>query len=128
MELVRDKVRLDEEWCRELIPGAAYFTVHYFEPGVNIPQIETFVYLGQGRFEGSDEIAYIFQGAESYCEFGDVTTMEQSVRPPLLDHLLSFSKESIGDVADIDGVLVLLQGLAKRIKLGMGWDRILPDD
>jgi hypothetical protein len=128
MELDRAKVILNADWCRELVPGTAYYMVHYFEPGVNIPEIETYVYLGQSKFEGEDAIAYVFQRASSYCEIGDYGNLAVGTRPPSINHLLSCSKDSIGGIADIDGLMVLIQGLARRMKLGIGWDRVIPDE
>jgi len=128
MDLDRSTVTLDADWCRELVSGTAYFLVSYFEPGANIPIVDTYVYLGRSAYEQDGESAYIFQNASSFMELGDYANLDESSHPESsIDHLLSFSADSVVGVADIDGLMVLISGLAKRMKLGIGWDRVLPD-
>ena len=38
-----------------------------------------------------------------------------------------YDENSVGMVADIDGLLVLLSGLRERIRPGLGWDHVLPE-
>jgi hypothetical protein len=128
MELERDKQVLNADWCHELVPGAPYFSVFYFEPALNIPEIRTLVYLGLGKYDDGNP-AYFFQAAESFWSVGDWSLLEAAQRKEIsAESVVTFSSDAVGGLADIDGLLVLIGGLAKRMKLGIGWDRILPDD
>lgn len=39
-----------------------------------------------------------------------------------------YDEDSVGSIADIDGLLVLLTGLRERMRRGLGWDHILPEE
>ena len=55
--------------------------------------------------------------------------MEEAKRKEVsAESIVTFSSEAIRSIADIDGLVVLVGGLARRMKLGLGWDRILPDE
>ncbi len=64
MNLDRSRSVIDTEWCSELMPGGPYFTVSYHESGVNLPEVETLVYLGSTQLEkqeGEAEIGFLFR-------------------------------------------------------------------
>lgn len=128
MDLDRGAQVLDADWCRELVPGTAYFCVWYFEPGVNIPEIQTLIYLGLGTNEDGNT-AYFFHEADSFCAVGDWSRLDDAERALVsAQSIAAFEAGAVGSVADIDGLVSLLGGLAKRMKLGLSWDRVLPDE
>jgi hypothetical protein len=64
------------DWCNELAPGGPYFTVSYQQGGVNLPEVDTLVYLGSTQLEdevGEPKTHFLFQLARSYQEDGDWT-------------------------------------------------------
>jgi hypothetical protein len=129
----RTRRMIDREWCRELVTDTGYFMVLYRQPGVNLPEIQTFVYLGASTFDDDSpapgRTAFLFQDAGSFQEDGDWRDLSADARKVIApDKILRFDEESITGVADIDGLLVLLQGLRRRMVLGLGWDRILPEE
>jgi hypothetical protein len=128
MELDRASRILNAEWCRELVHGTAYYCVWYYEPGVNIPEIQTLVYLGMGNNEDGAQ-AYFFQRADSFCAVGDWSRLDAADRALVSAQSIAvFDAASVGCVADINGLAALVDRLAKRVKMGVGWDRILPDE
>jgi hypothetical protein len=133
MDLDRSPRRLDADWCSELTPGGPpYFTVSYPEPGVNRPQIETLIYLGSTQISGGDgqRIAFLFQNAQSYSEDGDWSGLPEARRDEMAAEyaVMFYDEETVGHVADIDGLLVLLSGLRERMRRGLGWERFLPEE
>jgi hypothetical protein len=118
------------DWCNELVPGAPYFTVSYREGGVNLPEIETLVYLGSTRFgdqAGQQNMHFMFQLAGSYQEDGDWAGLPEERRTELgaSARVMLYDENSVGCIADIDGLLVLLTGLRERMRRGLGWDHAL---
>jgi len=39
-----------------------------------------------------------------------------------------FDEDVLGSIADIEGLLVLLNDLREHMRLGLGWDHVLPED
>ncbi len=133
MNLDKSRRVIGAEWCSELVPGSPYFTVSYQESGVNLPEVETLVYLGTTQVEeqeGQAEIGFLFQAARSYQQDGDWGDLPDKQREALAaDGAVMFYDEgSVVGVADIDGLLVLLNGLRERMRRGLGWDRVLPEE
>lgn len=134
MDLDRSPRRLNADWCSELIPGGPpYFTVSYQEPGVNLPEIETLIYLGSTQISeegGPRRTSFLFQNAQSYQEHGDWSTLPEARRGemPAEHAVMLYDEETVGHVADIDGLLVLLNGLRERMRRGLGWERFLPKE
>jgi hypothetical protein len=121
------------DWCKELAPGGPYFTVSYQQSGVNLPEVETLVYLGSTQAEdevGQPQTLFMFQLAYSYQEDGNWIELPEERRNELSADaaVVFYAEDSLGGIADIDGVLVLLGGLRERMRRGLGWDRFLPDE
>jgi hypothetical protein len=133
MDIDRSPRKLNADWCKELSAGnTPYFTVSYPEPGMNFPQIETLIYLGATEMSDEDGgppcIGFMFQDARSYIEDGDWSTLPEARQGEIAAEfaVMSFSEDSVGSVADIDGLVVLLSGLRERMRRGLGWDMSLP--
>jgi hypothetical protein len=130
-----DKSRRDigGNWCNELLPGGPYFTVSYQEGGVNLPEVETLVYLGSTGLDdeaGVSKTHFMFQLARSYQENGDWTALPQVRREELANaaEVMFYDEDSVGSIADIDGLIVLLTGLRERMRRGLGWDHVLQEE
>jgi hypothetical protein len=132
MDLDRSRRTIEGDWCSELAPGGPYFTVSYPEAGVNLPKIDTLVYLGaaQSSTEGEPGLYFVFQDAESYYQDGDWSALsdEQSKDLAAVGAVMFYGGDAIGSIADIDGLLVLLGDLREHMRLGLGWEQTLPDD
>ena len=135
MDVDRSNRKISADWCSELKPGGTpYFTVAYPEPGVNIPEIETLIYLGSTEVSddggGQRRIGFLFQEAHSYLEDGDWSTLSEARRDEMTADgtVMSYDEQTVGHVADIDGLLVLLNDLREHMRRGLGWDRYLPTE
>jgi hypothetical protein len=131
VDLDKSRHVIGGDWCNELEPGGPYFTVSYQEGGVNLPEIETLVYLGSTPLDdevGQSKTYFMFQLASSYQEDGDWTELPEERRRELATEVWSFDEDGVGSIADIDGLLVLLTGLRERMRRGLGWDHVLPDE
>ena len=133
MDLDRSRRTIDEEWCSELAPGGPYFIVSYPEGGVNLPAIETLVYLGSAQLskdDGQSGLHFLFQNVESYHQHGDWSALSEDLGNDLAAEgaVMFFDEDVLGSIADIDGLLVLLNGLREHMRLGLGWDHVLPED
>jgi hypothetical protein len=129
MDLDRSPKKMAADWRSELAPGGPYFTVSYHEGGVNLPEIETLVYLGSAQMEGQARIGLLFQTAQSYQQDGDWSELPEERRTNLAADgaVMFYDENSVGLIADIDGLLMLLGGLRERIRRGLGWDHVLPE-
>jgi hypothetical protein len=130
MELDKSRRVIGGDWCNELAPGGPYFTVSYQTGGVNLPEVETLVYLGSTQFddeEGQSQTHFMFQLARSYQEDGDWTGLPEERRAELAtdSDVMFYDEGSVGCIADIDGLLVLLTDLREHIRRGLGWDHAL---
>ena len=130
MELDKSRRVIGGDWCNELAPGGPYFTVSYQTGGVNLPEVETLVYLGSTQFddeEGRSKTHFMFQLARSYQEDGDWTGLPEERRAELAtdSDVMFYDEGSVGCIADIDGLLVLLTDLREHIRRGLGWDHAL---
>jgi len=132
MDLDKSPRIIGGDWCNELAPGGPYFTVSYQEGGVNLPEVETLVYLGSTRFdeEGQSKTHFLFQLARSYQADGDWTTLPEERRTAIAAgaEVMFYDEDSVGSIADINGLLVLLTGLRERMRRGLGWDHVLPEE
>ncbi len=72
----------------------------------------------------------LFQLAGSYQQDGDWTELPEERRAELSADadVMFYDEGSVGSVADIDGLLVLLTGLRERMRRGLGWDYALPEE
>jgi len=132
MNLDKSRRVIGGDWCRELAPGGPYFTVSYQEGGVNLPEVETLVYLGSTRLDdelGQPHTHFVFQLANSYQAHGDWSELPEKRREELATNaeVMFYDEVSVGSIADIDGLLVLLTGLRERMRRGLGWDHALPE-
>lgn len=132
MDLDKSRRVIGGDWCKELAPGGPYFTVSYQEGGVNLPEVETLVYLGSTRLDdemGQPKTHFMFQLASSYQEDGDWSELPAKRREELASdaEVMFCDEDSIGSIADIDALLVLLTGLRERMRRGLGWDHALPE-
>jgi len=121
------------DWCGGLVPGGPYFTVSYHESDVNLPKIVTLVYLGVAGIredDGQPTEGFLFQDAESYQLDGDWSELPEGRSTELAadSAVMFYDKNSVGSIADIDGLLVLLSGLRERMRCGFGWSRALPEE
>jgi hypothetical protein len=133
VDLDKSRRVIGGDWCSELAPGGPYFTVSYQERGVNLPEVETLVYLGSTRLDdamGQSKTHFMFQLARSYQEDGDWTGLPENRREELATdaEVMFYDEDSVGSIADIDGLLVLLTGLRERMRRGLGWDHVLPEE
>jgi hypothetical protein len=83
MDLDKSRRVIGGDWCNELAPGGPYFTVSYQEGGVNLPEVETLVYLGSTRLDDEVEQSkthFLFQLARSYQEDGDWSELPEDGR------------------------------------------------
>jgi hypothetical protein len=134
-EVDLDKSRrvIGGQWCNDLVPGGPYFTVSYQEGGVNLPEVETLVYLGWTELNdgesGAPQTHFMFQLARSYQMDGNWADLPEERRTELSTEaeVMFYDEDSVGSIADIDGLLVLLTGLRERMRRGLGWDRVLPE-
>ena len=129
MDLDRSRRKIDGDWCSELAPGGPYFTVSYPEGGVNLPEIETLVYLGSAQLSEDGQLSFLFQDAESYYRDGDWSALSEEVGKELAAEgaVMFYGEDAIGSIADIDGLLILLGDLREHMRLGLGWERALPE-
>jgi len=132
MNLDKSRRVIGGDWCKGLAPGGPYFTVSYQEGGVNLPQVETLVYLGSTRLDdefGQPKTHFMFQLASSYQVHGHWSELPEKRREELATNaeVMSYDEDSVGSIADIDGLLVLLTGLRERMRRGLGWDHALPE-
>ena len=132
MDLDKSRRVIGGQWCNELAPGDAYFTVSYQAGGVNLPEVETLVFLGSTKLDdevGESKTHFLFQLARSYQEDGDWTELPEERRTKLTAdaEVMFYDEHSVGSIADIDGLLVLLTALRERIRRGLGWDYALPE-
>jgi hypothetical protein len=127
----RDRVILGDEDCGELTPGGLYFNMGYPQPGVNLPQITTLVYLGEEISDGSDgeepHPLYVFQRADSYQALGDWFELPAGqARETSLDALVGFPAGLAIGVCDLAGLIHRLQRLQQRMNAGLSWEQALP--
>jgi hypothetical protein len=128
----KDRVVLDDEDCRELTPGGLYFNMGYPQPGVNLPQITTLVYLGEEISDGSDgeeaHALYVFQRADSYQALGDGAQLpEGHARETSLEALVGFPVGTSIGVCDLAGLIGRLQRLQQLMDTGLSWENALPE-
>jgi hypothetical protein len=132
MHLDKSRRAVGGDWCKELAPGGPYFSVSYQEGGVNLPEVETLVYLGSTPLDdelGQPKTHFMFQFASSYQAHGDWSELPEKRREELATNaeVMFYDEDSVGSIADIDGLLVLLTGLRERMRRGLGWDHALPE-
>lgn len=132
MYLDSSRREIGGDWCSELVPGSPYFTVSYQKTGVNLPEVETLVYLGLTQFDdraGQLKTHFVFQSARSYQEDGDWTELPEVQREELANdaRVMLYDEGSVQGIADIDGLLVLITSLRDRMLRGLGWDNALAD-
>lgn len=132
MELDTSRRVITKHLCKELAPGAPYFQVTYQHQGVNLPEVETLVYLGaiQVKEEGQLQTRFVFQLAWSYQQDGNWTELPQERRKELTADAAVFfyAEDSLRLIEDIDGLLVLLNNLREKMRRGLGWERVLPQE
>ena|SRR5579859_4806257 len=134
MELVLDRSRrvVTGGRCKELAPGGPYFEVTYRQEGVNLPDIETLVYLGmtQVQIDGKLQTRFMFQYAWSYQEDGPWPDLSKDQRRELAaDGSVFFCpEEMLSLIADVDGLIRSMSNLREHIRAGLGWERVLPPE
>src|ERR1700722_5151158 len=118
-------------YCREFAPGGLYFNITYREEGVNLPEIDTLVYLGMTQVEfekGQPQTRFMFQHSWSYQQDGSWVDLPQEKRKELqADGSVFFSpEEMLPLIADIDGLLARLSNLRDKMRSGLGGEGVLP--
>ncbi len=92
----------------DLIEGRRYFLVWYFDGEMNIPDIETHIYVGKNIFEeGDDNDSWYFQDPESYITQGVFSTIEDKSKC----ELLKADKDTLDSMYNLDGLIVELERL-----------------
>lgn len=119
--------------CKELTSGGGpYFNVTYKKHGVNLPEVETLVYLGSSpiKLEGELQTRFMFQYAWSYQEDGSWIELPKERRKELMEDgsVFLFPEALLPVIADIDGLVVLLNDLREKMRRGWGWERVLPPE
>jgi hypothetical protein len=119
--------------CKELTSGGGpYFNVTYKKEGVNLPDVETLVYLGSAQMviDGELQTRFMFQHAWSYQEDGSWIELPKERRRELMEDasVLLFPEVLLPLIADIDGLVVLLNQLREKMRRGWGWERVLPPE
>jgi hypothetical protein len=111
----KDRVVLDDEDCRELTPGGLYFNMGYPQPGVNLPQITTLVYLGEEISDGEEAHAlYVFQRTDSYQALGDWSELpEEQPCATSFEALLGFPVGTAIGVCDLAGLIRVLPAMRR---------------
>jgi hypothetical protein len=127
----KKRVSLNDERCKELVPGGCYFFMGYREAGVNLPEITTIVYLGEETTDDEDGEAphslYVFQTADSYQELGDWSELpEDQKKETSSDVLVAFDTNGVSGFSDLAGLIAELQQLQQRSAQGLNWDDRLP--
>jgi hypothetical protein len=110
------------DWRMELAPGGPYFTVSYQDSGVNLPEVETQVYLGSMPLDEDDghvRTGFLFQRALSYQQHGSWVDLSKEKRAELSAEaaVMFYDEDSVGGIADINGLLVLLAGCVRACGL-----------
>ena len=131
MQLDTSRRVITKHGCKELVPGAPYFQVTYQHEGVNLPEVETLVYLGAIQVkveEGQLQTRFVFQLAWSYHQDGNWIELPKERRKELTADasVLLWAEDSLRFIEDIDGLLVLLNNLREKMRRGWGWERVLP--
>lgn len=128
----KKRVLLNEERCKELVPGGLYFFMGYRESGVNLPEISTLVYLGEDTTEDEEGEAphslYVFQTADSYQDLGDWSDLpEEQKKETSADVLVAFDTNGVSGFVDLEGLIGELRQLQKNLSQGLSWDDPLPE-
>lgn len=123
----KKRVSLNDERCKELVPGGLYFFMGYREAGVNLPEITTLVYLGEETTDDEDGEAphslYVFQTADSYQDLGDWSELpEERKKETSADVLVAFDTNGVSGFSDLEGLIAELQQLQKRLSQSLSWD------
>ena len=85
--------------------GAAYYAVSYMDQPMQVPLVETYIYIGTGTDEDHGEFFYIFQSAAAYF----------AGEPQTSDNLAGFSADGLGDLGTLErAVLELKQVLDEQ--------------
>ena len=98
---------------QDLKQGACYFLVTYHDEALRLPEIMTYVYLGEGIFGrkgAADEPRWFFQTAESHATDGafDPKTHEPG------EQLLAVGSDMIEEFRDLAGLIETLRERQSR--------------
>lgn len=121
-EIDRSARPVQGKWCRELLPGKHYFVVSCSDGAVNLPEIETLVYLGSAQMIAEDGRAltgFLFQDARSYYQDGDWSRVSEEQGGDLAAQgsVMFYDADTVATIADIDGLLPLLNDLREHMRL-----------
>jgi hypothetical protein len=80
--------------------------------------------------DGQLGLHFLFQSGESYYRDGDWSALSEERGKDLAAEgaVMFFGEDTIESIADIDGLIVLLSNLREHMRLGLGWDHVLPDE
>lgn len=89
---------------------------------MNSPEIETLVYLGTAQLpkeDGQQGVYFLFQHAASYYQDGDWSVLSEELAKDLEAEgaVMLYGDDAIGNIADLDGLLVLLGDLREHTRL-----------
>lgn len=95
----------------KLIKGNCYFIVSYFDDGMCIPDVETYIFVGVNLLEENNDITYwYFQDAESYEKYGEFSQIQDKSSR----EVLRVDKEALEMIYDYHGLIEVLDETRSR--------------
>jgi hypothetical protein len=91
----------------ELVEGKSYFLVWYYDGGLSIPDIETYIYVGIDLLPDdklSEESSWYFQNPDTYFKRGKFIDVNGDNDLGVL----VADEETLEMIYDLDGLIVLL--------------------
>lgn len=99
--------------AENLIEGNFYFLISYFDDALSIPDIETYIYVGQNLLpsdKGSEIYHWYFQDPETYIEKG---AFIESQNKKEIDTLRA-DQDTLETMYDIEGLISELSKLRSK--------------
>ncbi len=94
---------------KTLVEGERYFLVWYFDEEMNIPEIETHIYVGKNVFSDEKPVkdSWYFQDPESYISLGIFSSIQDKSKC----ELLKADNDTLDTMYDLNGLILELQKL-----------------
>ena len=103
--------KINEKRLAQFKEGACYFLIGYYDDGMKLLAIETFIYLGKNLLgEAEREERWYFQQAESFVRNGMVLPSKGRKN----DDILTTQSEHLSDFLDPKQLARLLEELAQE--------------